>query len=78
MNIREYKTAFANSPEQLDQNVNALIEAGFEPFGSPYSLRAGGGACPVCQTMVRRGATKEENKQMTDAVISAMRKKAAR
>lgn len=36
MKIIEYKTAHGSSVRELDENVNAMLRDGFQPFGSPY------------------------------------------
>jgi hypothetical protein len=54
MKIQSYKTVTADSLTELDKKVNALIEQGFQPFGTPYcpvSLQGSEG-CTICQTMV--------------------------
>ena len=36
MKIIEYKTAHGSSVKELDDRVNAMLQDGFQPFGSPY------------------------------------------
>jgi hypothetical protein len=36
MKITEYKTAHGSSVRELDECVNAMLEDGYQPFGSPY------------------------------------------
>ena len=36
MKITDYKTAVGQDIPELDQDVQKLIKAGFEPFGNPY------------------------------------------
>jgi hypothetical protein len=40
MNIKitDYKTAVGSDVPELDKEVNKLIKAGFEPYGSPYPI----------------------------------------
>ncbi len=37
MKIKEYVTAFGNTPRELDDAVNKLIAKGWQPFGNPYA-----------------------------------------
>ena len=55
MQIHEYKTAAGDNLPELDKNVNKLIEAGFQPFGSPYYIgkTEGNVDAPICQAMVK-------------------------
>ncbi len=36
MKIIEYETAQGSSVSDLDKSVNAMLKAGFQPFGNPY------------------------------------------
>ena len=65
MQIREYKTAFAETLGELDRKINALIQDGFEPFGSPYYIGPGEGRidAPICQAMVRTGMSRKEKEE---------------
>jgi len=47
MRIEHYQTVDSPSVTRLDIQVNELISAGWQPFGSPYKI-----ADAVCQTMV--------------------------
>ena len=46
--ISEYKTLRATETKPLDELVNAAIQQGFQPFGSPYVQ-----AQFSCQAMVK-------------------------
>lgn len=48
MKIIEYKTAKADSLDNLDKAVNALIKEGFQPYKNPYLVHAW-----LCQAMVK-------------------------
>ena len=37
MKIKQYATAYGNNPRELDEAVNKLITAGWQPFGNPYA-----------------------------------------
>ncbi len=58
MRIKEYKTAWADSVQGLDAEVNRLLGKGFELYGNAYqAARAGEELGAVfCQAMVRHGA----------------------
>ena len=49
--IAEYVTARDSNIKDLDAAVNALIQQGFQPFGSPYVTQ--GDEFLACQAMVR-------------------------
>lgn len=49
-----YRTVRTPGFTQLDEEVNSLIEEGFQPFGSPYTA-AGKDGFRVCQAMVKLG-----------------------
>jgi hypothetical protein len=55
MKIQEYKTVTGEKLEDLDAAVNALIQEGFQPFGSPYIIGNldGNVFAPICQAMVK-------------------------
>jgi len=38
MKIKQYATAYGNSPRELDEAVNKHIASGWQPFGSPYAM----------------------------------------
>jgi hypothetical protein len=52
MYISEYKTIEADSAIEFDQQVNAAIKEGFQPFGNPYSVFTGVGI-KLYQAMVK-------------------------
>jgi len=37
MKIKQHATAYGNNPRELDEAVNKLIAAGWQPHGSPYA-----------------------------------------
>ena len=37
MKIKQYATAYGNNPRELDEAVNKLIPAGWQPYGNPYA-----------------------------------------
>lgn len=37
MKIKQYVTAYGNNPRELDEAVNKLIAAGWQPYGNPYA-----------------------------------------
>jgi hypothetical protein len=57
MKIIEYKTAHGSSVQELDEDVNAMLRDGFQPFGSPYlsdqEVEGRVGTFAVWQAMVR-------------------------
>jgi hypothetical protein len=55
MRVRNYKTAVGRTVAELDEKVNALIEDGYQPFGSPYFVAVVEGNVnqPICQAMTR-------------------------
>jgi hypothetical protein len=55
MKIIEYRTATADTAASLDQNVNALLAQGFEPYGSPYLNNVADGIGNAAQAMVKSG-----------------------
>ena len=58
MKIHEYKTAFGDDTSELDENVKALLEQGFEPYGQPFFImgeRAISGRNGFYQAMVLKG-----------------------
>jgi hypothetical protein len=38
MKIKQYSTAYGNSPHELDAAVNKQITAGWQPYGNPYAM----------------------------------------
>ena len=55
-NITEYTTAREDSIQALDVAVNALIERGYQPFGSPY-ITESNNEFLACQAMVKSAQT---------------------
>ena len=49
--ILEYFTAVDGDIKGLDQQVDSLIQRGYEPYGSPYVIA--GEKVQVCQAIVR-------------------------
>ena len=37
MKIKQYATAYGNNPRELDEAVNKLLAAGWQPLGNPYA-----------------------------------------
>jgi hypothetical protein len=37
MPIKQYATAYGNSPRELDEAVNKMLASGWQPFGNPYA-----------------------------------------
>jgi hypothetical protein len=50
--IAVYRTVRTPGFTQLDEEVNALISEGFQPYGNPYSAQGKDGF-RVCQAMVK-------------------------
>jgi hypothetical protein len=50
--ITEYITARGDSIKDLDATVNALLEKGYQPFGSPYVTESNNEFL-ACQAMVK-------------------------
>ena len=50
--ITEYTTARGDSIKDLDAAVNALIQNGYQPFGSPYVTESNNEFL-ACQAMVK-------------------------
>lgn len=42
MNIKEYKTVWAEKAEEFDREVNDFLDKGWELYGQPYSVADGG------------------------------------
>jgi hypothetical protein len=57
--ILEYFTAADTDLKSLDKQVDSLIQAGYEPYGSPYVIP--GEKPQICQAIVRI-----ENPEMMD------------
>jgi hypothetical protein len=51
MNVNKYKLVAA-PPDELEDQVNQLIEAGWQPFGTPFLLPAKSDDLTLQQNMV--------------------------
>jgi hypothetical protein len=54
MRIHKYITAAGDTLKELDENVNAMIDEGFEPYGNPYFVghTDSNVDSPICQAMI--------------------------
>jgi hypothetical protein len=55
MNVKEYKTLYGN-PIDVDKKVNVALAQGYQLYGNPYSVDAGGTGM-ACQAVVREHGT---------------------